>query len=571
MIVARFRFAALVAALLAPPLCARPAVADDSPRGVKMTIVTAEDETLEAPVTGIADGQLQLATEPPRTIALEDITRIDVGEVLRSDATALDLEWLGQDSHDLVQVGGASGGNGVQDMHLRATNLRPVALKQVLIVCRFPGQLRVWRLDTSQSPHWRVAIERDSLATQAEIYIEPAAIDAFGQRFDVTYTYADGVTTKAFVVARTHTSDKEKLVRNADGTAKTEEPAAPASTPVNDGKYAIALSGGDHLGGKLVGITSEQLVVDCGWGSEVEIPLLRVKGLLAASAASADARGAYERQLAAPAAGDVVFVLAPDNSVARIEVSVEGIKDDKLIVTYQGAERQINRQRVVGIVLAAHPPLDPPSGVRQVFRLASGDELSGRWVGLDGDQIQIETQWSTTVRMPVARVGQIRIRGGKVTSLADLEPVGVEETAYFGRVMHWVRDSGFDGPAQLRGKQPQRSLSMHSRCALTYDLNGEYGAFKATLGFDDSAGALGSVHCRVLVDGRAVLDKAELQSKDDPLPVDIDLSGARQMTLLVDFGANEDVGDRVLWAEPRLFRAAQKAEAQPAGQASATP
>ncbi len=163
------------------------------------------------------------------------------------------------------------------------------------------------------------------------------------------------------------------------------------------------------------------------------------------------------------------------------------------------------------------------------------------------------------VRVPADRVSQIRIRGGRVTSLADLEPTGVEETPYFSRVVHWVRDVGFDGgPAQLRGKQPMRSLAMHSRCALTYDLDGQYDRFRATLGFDDSAGELGRVACRVLVDGREQFAQEDFRAVHDPVEVEVNLAGARQMTLVVDFGAGQDVGDRILWSEPRLFRAPEQ-------------
>jgi hypothetical protein len=35
----------------------------------------------------------------------------------------------------------------------------------------------------------------------------------------------------------------------------------------------------------------------------------------------------------------------------------------------------------------------------------------------------------------------------------------------------------------------------------------------------------------------------------------VPLAGAKQLALEVDFGPDQDVGDRILWVEPRLFRA----------------
>jgi hypothetical protein len=163
------------------------------------------------------------------------------------------------------------------------------------------------------------------------------------------------------------------------------------------------------------------------------------------------------------------------------------------------------------------------------------------------------------VSLPAKEVGQIRVRGGKVTFLSDLEPVAVEEVPYFGRAIPWRRDSGFDGePPKLRGKAPLRSLAVHSRCVLTYALDGQYEKFKTTLGFDDSAGNRGRVDCRVLVDGREAFAKQDFRADQETIAVEVSLAGAKQLTLEVDFGLAEDVGDRILWADPRLFRAAEK-------------
>jgi hypothetical protein len=135
----------------------------------------------------------------------------------------------------------------------------------------------------------------------------------------------------------------------------------------------------------------------------------------------------------------------------------------------------------------------------------------------------------------------------------------VQEVPYFGRVLHWRRNQGFDdGPPKLKGQPLAQSLGMHSRCLLTYALDEQYDKLKATLGFDDTGGGRGRVLCRVTVDGREAFVNNDVRADQDPLPVEVALSGAKQMTLEVDFGQGEDVGDRVLWAEPRLFHSEKK-------------
>jgi hypothetical protein len=303
-------------------------------------------------------------------------------------------------------------------------------------------------------------------------------------------------------------------------------------------------------------LDAESLTLRTKWKTDVRIPLLRTAGVWFGSQAPEGALADFQKTMAAPAGEDVVIVVAPDKTKDSIHLSVQGLSDDKLAVRYEGEERSINRDRVLGIVFAAHPPLKELANPLQVFLFVGGDQMTGKWVGYDDGKLEIETAWNARIQVPAAEVSQIRVRGGKLTFLPDLEPVAVNEVPYFGRVIAWRRDAGFDGePAKLRGKTPARVLAVHSRCVLTYALEGEYEKFKATLGFDDSAGNLGRVDCHVMVDGREAFVQEDFRADQDPLPVEVSLSGARQMSLEIDFGAAEDVGDRILWVDPRLFRA----------------
>jgi hypothetical protein len=528
-----------------------------APEGLQAVITTADDEQTSAVIAGLKDGQLQLATEPPRTVALNDVARIDVGEIVATAVGGADLLWMGQDNHDLVQVGGASGGNGVQDLHLHAANLRAVGLKQITVVCRLPGQLRVWRLDTSQSPHWRLAIARADLAPEAELYLEPASVDSFGQKFEVKYTYTDDIAATASVVATTHTSDQRKIDRRV--RAGTAAGPADAVAAVEASAAEVYLADSGILHGDLTELNAETLTIGTKWGAGIQVPLLQAVGVWFGSAGPAGGLADFQKQMAGPGAEDQVFVLAPDKTMTSIQAGLRGLTKEKLNVRFEGEDRSIDRNRVLGVVFAAHPPLPKPDGPAQVFVLSSGDLFSGKWVGLADNKLEIELPWNARVAVPAKEIGQIRVRGGRVTSLVDLEPVAVEEVPYFGRAIPWRRDSGFDGePPKLRGKQPMRSLAMHSRCVLTYALDEPYEKFKATLGFDDSAANRGRVDCRVLVDGREAFARQDFRAESDPLPIEVSVAGAKQLALEVDFGLAEDVGDRILWAEPRLFRASEK-------------
>jgi hypothetical protein len=545
--------ASLVAWATSGPLLAQEASA--KAKGLQAVITTADDEKISAGIISLQDGKLELATEPPRTIALVDIQRVELGKVVSTVAIGSGVSWIGQDNHDLVQVGGANGGNGIQDLHLHADSLKPVALKQIVIVCRLPKQLRVWRLDTSQSPHWRLAIMRGDLATEAEIYLEPAADDSFGQKFDVTFTYNDGTTTQASVTATTHTSDQRAVDKSAQ-PGQVATAAAPAAAP---GTTEIYLADSGRLQGEVTELNLESLTLRTVWKGDIQVPLLRVKGIWFGNAPPTGARADFNKQLAAPISDDVLFVVAPDKTAAKIQGGVQGLSDGKLHLRFDGADRAVNKDRLLGLVLAAHPKIPPVTTPFEMFVFNSGDVISGRWLALSEGQLEIETLWQSRLKLPVSEVGEIRSRNGRLTFLPDLDPLAVEEVPYFGRVIPWRRDQGFDdAPAKVKGKQPTRCLAMHSRSLLTYALDEQFDKFKATLGFDDSAGNRGRALCRVAVDGREVFVQKDLHSDQDPQTVEVSVQGGKQLTLEVDFGEAEDVGDRIIWAEPRLFRAEKK-------------
>lgn len=524
-----------------------------APQAVQAIVTTVDDERSSGRIVSLADDKLQL-DDPARTIPLADVQRIEFGKSVASDSPS-DLSWIGQDNHDLVQVGNANGGNGIQDIHLHARGLKAQTLKQIAVVCRLPKQLRVWRLDTSQSPHWRLAIAREDMAAEAEIYLEPPAGDSFGQTFEVTYTYNDGSTTKGTVLGGTHTSDAQKVDR-AVQPGQFVAPAAPATqTP----KAEAYLADSSRLSGELVEMNAESVTLRTGWKADVAVPLVRVKGIWFGNSPPTGARAEFDKQLADPVGDDVLFLVAPDKSTAQIHGSVLGISAGKLNVRFEGADRAVKQERVLGVVFAAHANLPAVTTPHQVFLFASGDTLAGRWLALDGGNIEFETLWQSRVKAAAADLAEIRSRGGRLTSLCDLEPVSVEEVPYFGRVIHWRRDQGFDGTAAtLKGKRPARWLAMHSHSVLTYALDGQFDKFKATVGFDDSAGNRGRALCRVLVDGREQFLQKDFRSDQDPQEIELSVAGAKQISLEVGFGEDQDVGDRIIWAEPRLFRAEAK-------------
>jgi hypothetical protein len=110
------------------------------------------------------------------------------------------------------------------------------------------------------------------------------------------------------------------------------------------------------------------------------------------------------------------------------------------------------------------------------------------------------------------------------------------------------------GPLKLGDQTFDKGLAVHSHTVLTYDLERRYSSFQATVGFDAAGKQKGRVECRVLADGKEIYTNADLRADAPPVPLDLNIAGAEQLQLIVDFGPDEDTGDRVIWADARVFR-----------------
>jgi hypothetical protein len=78
--------------------------------------------------------------------------------------------------------------------------------------------------------------------------------------------------------------------------------------------------------------------------------------------------------------------------------------------------------------------------------------------------------------------------------------------------------------------------------------------FESLVGIDDSTAGRGSVIFRVLVEGRERFASPIVRGGDRPLPVSVDIRGARRLELEVDYADRADVLDHADWLDARLTR-----------------
>ncbi len=103
-------------------------------------------------------------------------------------------------------------------------------------------------------------------------------------------------------------------------------------------------------------------------------------------------------------------------------------------------------------------------------------------------------------------------------------------------------------PLTLNGVVYPHGLGTHAVSRLLINLQGSATKFDAMAGVDDEKKGQGSVQFQVYVDGRKKLETPVLHGGDAPVPVSVDLTGAKRMTLVVTDAGDGNDSDHADWA-----------------------
>ena len=431
--------------------------------------------------------------------------------------------------------------NGIRDLNLSLSGLRPTPIRQVTVNCQTDKGPTGWQLDTSGSQNWPLVLRRSGLEAWADLFLEPPPGDCFQKDFTVAVMYQDNQNANVTIKADKHSDP-----------ALATDPKGPA-TPRPDAW--VHLSGDEKLFGKLEAIGEDVVKITTPWQDHLDVPLTRVVGIHLALIDPKESAESFARRLKARGSEDLLLARTKDGEVIAIAGVLEGSEVDRLLFRYQGKTRKLPIEQVEGLVMAARPEPDQPDVPRSTFALPGGVTVTGRWKALEPTTWKVETPWGQEVNLPAPDVQDVRFRGGKITYLSDLNPTKVEETPFFGRKFSWKRDASLLGePLKMDGRPVERGVAVHSRSSLTYDLNGRYATFEALVGFDEASMGKGRVDCRVLADGKEIYANPDLRADAPPVKLNLPVAGAEQLRLLVDFGKGQDTGDRVIWANARLYR-----------------
>lgn len=317
----------------------------------------------------------------------------------------------------------------------------------------------------------------------------------------------------------------------------------------------VVLANGDRVRGAILVLREERLRIRPTHGNEATVNLSNISIVWLAQPEREDDPERLLRRLASTRrTRDVVLLRNGD----RIEGTLMEIDAKAIRVETQGKESQIDRAKVAAVALNSDLTQAPRTKAAYGHLvLRDGSRISVASAESDGRTLIGKTLFGAAVTIPLDQVVALDVRQGPAVYLSDLKPKKYDHTPYLGVRWPVAHDTSVQGrPLRLGGDTHDKGIGLHSESRLTYDLAGNYRWFQARVGLDAHNGRTGSVRVRVLVDGKPVDlgEDRELTGRDAPRLLRVSVAGARELTLVVEFGRGGDLADHVNWVDARLLK-----------------
>lgn len=249
-----------------------------------------------------------------------------------------------------------------------------------------------------------------------------------------------------------------------------------------------------------------------------------------------------------------VIVVRKDNKLDFLAGIAGAIDDEVVKFLVDGEEVPVKRERVYGLI---YQPPAATGKTQSIIDLQGDVKLQSKQIVSKDQNYEVVLASGVSLTVPATQVRSIDFSLGKVRQLSQLKPTEVQYVPFWDQVWEYRKDVGpLSSPIMLGGQPYPKGVSIHSKTKLTYRLQGEYRLFQTTMGIDDMSddtGTLGDVKLTISGDGKTLLE-AEVKGTDAPRKVDLNVTGVRDLQILVDFGGDLDTADWLSLADAKLVK-----------------
>lgn len=329
------------------------------------------------------------------------------------------------------------------------------------------------------------------------------------------------------------------------------------AVPNAEGLIRARLTDGSLLQLGDVKTTSKELRGKHPLIGEIVIPMSAVASLrLAAPNPKFDPL--WDKLLEEPSKTDMVVVQKTE-VLDHLDGVVGNIDEQSIKFLLDGDDIPVKREKAFGLIYARKPS---SAKLAARAKLSNGDVVSVKSISTNGEEWKLISAAGPTWTLPAAGVGLVDYKLGKIVYLSAVDPRNVKYTPWIGfdgqSDFFWKfrRDRSLEGkPLRLGQKTYARGLAIHSKTELRYRLGGEFRRFQALMGIDDEITntEIGAASVRILGD-RKELYSGECRPRQTPIPLDLNVTGVVELDIIVDYGPDDDIGDRIHLADARLVK-----------------
>jgi hypothetical protein len=274
------------------------------------------------------------------------------------------------------------------------------------------------------------------------------------------------------------------------------------------------------------------------------------------------------------AVGDLLLVLKRGGDSGDYLTGILGdLRDDVLQFEWDSDVVPVRLSKVAALRYYHAQRRPSPEPVCRLT-LQDGQLVAVARLELEGETLQIVTPSQLRLSIALGRLSSADFSAGKLVYLSDLVPVAsrwtpqiglpasAETVATYGRPR---RDESFAGTelslksssrmaARDHGvTQYRKGLAVRSRTEIAYRIPAGMLRFRALAGIDPQTWQTGHVWVEVFGD-RERLWQGEVAGGSAPVEIDVPLSRARTLRLVVDYGENLDFGDRLHLINARMTK-----------------
>lgn len=354
-----------------------------------------------------------------------------------------------------------------------------------------------------------------------------------------------------------------------------------ASESLEDG-FRIRLVDRSDLLAKSFLLSGDAAEVVWATGKSQRIPLALIRSVYQ-TVADDRVREEWNRLVDKPRGRDRLAV-RKGKAIDYVEGVISGVTTDYVDFVLDGESIPVKWSKIAGLLFADRPDV-PSNPAKCQLLIRGGSRIPvAAWTSTSQD-VTVKIPCGLSLVIPLDQLQSIDFSEDKVIYLSQLTPLVTEFSPYLAAGKLSPLLQRFYGPRQdspadvSRGDRDRRleivtipaeagssekvvpapiesytrGLSLRSKSRLVYPLPAEARRFEARVGIDAGSAQLGNVHLTVLGDGR-VLFEEEISGQTGPRDVSVSVAGLRQLELIVDYGKNQDAGDRLNLCNARIVK-----------------